>query len=47
MINKQIQEIDEKLTDKQTLYDNLKVSIKNRHQQILQNFIGGLNKQEN
>ena len=46
VINKQIQEIDEKLTDKQKLYDDFKVNINNQYQQILKNFIDGLNKQE-
>ena len=34
IINKQIQEIDEKIRDKQKLYDDLKNSIKNTCQQI-------------
>lgn len=42
IINKQIQEIDEKIADKQKLYNDLKNSIKNTCQQILR-----LNKQEN
>lgn len=42
IINKQIQEIDEKIREKQKLYDDLKNSIKNTCQQILH-----LNKQEN
>lgn len=39
VINKQIQEIDEKLTDKQKSYDDFKVNINNQYQQILKTLL--------